>query len=183
MKMSRAMCRNRGTISKALGGSPPKSASSLSFRSVRCRSSNSIASIPATFKIKSDGSSSWCLSCSMSSQSSGSLWIIASNSSTMSYRTRRKFTSTTFAVGDHLCKIFLQPVCEYRPGYWIWNTGFAIGKSRRQLNDWYWKRNNKRRRSLDGAFNGKVGIKAIRRGFMEVLRLRWVHCPWRCSCY
>ena len=77
----------------------------------------------------------------------------------MSYRVRRKFTSSTFQVGDHLCKIFLQPVHEYRPGFWLWNTGFAIGKSQRQLNDWYWRRENKRRRSLDGAFNGRVGIK------------------------
>lgn len=95
----------------------------------------------------------------------------------MSYRVRRKFTSSTFQVGDHLCKIFLQPVHEYRPGFWLWNTGFAIGKSQRQLNDWYWRRENKRRRSLDGAFNGRVGIKAIRRGFMEVLRLRWALAP------
>jgi len=95
----------------------------------------------------------------------------------MSYRVRRKFTSSTFQVGDHLCKIFLQPVHEYRPGFWLWNTGFAIGKSQRQLNDWYWRRETKRRRSLDDAFNGRVGIKAIRRGFMEVLRLRWVIAP------
>ena len=85
----------------------------------------------------------------------------------MSYRVRRKFTSSTFQVGDHLCKIFLQPVHEYRSGFWLWNTGFAIGKSQRQLNDWYWRRENKRRRSLDDAFNGRVGIKAIRRGFMR----------------
>ena len=43
MKMSSAMCINRGTISKAFAGRPPNSASSLSFKSVRCRSSNSIA--------------------------------------------------------------------------------------------------------------------------------------------
>lgn len=95
----------------------------------------------------------------------------------MSYRTRRKFTSSTFEVGDHLCKVFLEPKVEYRPGFWLWNTGFAVGKSQRQLNDWYWKRKNKRARSLNEAFNGKVGIKAIRRGFLEVLRLRWALAP------
>ena len=95
----------------------------------------------------------------------------------MSYRVRRKFTSSTFQVEDHLCKIFLDPMREYRPGFWLWNTGFAVGKSHRQLNDWYAKRNNKRRRSLEGAFNGRAGIKAIRRGFMEVLRLRWNIAP------
>ena len=95
----------------------------------------------------------------------------------MSYRTRRKFTSSTFEVGDHLCKVFLEPKTEYRPGFWLWNTGFAVGKSQRQLNDWYWRRKNKRTRSLNETFNGKVGIKAIRRGFMEVLRLRWALAP------
>ena len=95
----------------------------------------------------------------------------------MSYRVRRKFTSSTFEVEGHLCKIFLDPLHEYRPGFWLWNTGFAVGKSHRQLNDWYRKRKNKRRRSLDGAFNGKAGIKAIRQGFMEVLRLRWNVAP------
>jgi hypothetical protein len=95
----------------------------------------------------------------------------------MTYRIRRKFISSTFTVEGHLCKIFLEPVREYAPGYYLWNTGFAIGKSRRQLNDWYWRRKNKRRRSLDNHFNGRVGIKAIRRGFEEVLRLRWVLQP------
>ena len=91
----------------------------------------------------------------------------------MTYRVRRKFTSSTFRVEGQLCKIFLEPVFEYAPGYWIWNVGFAIGKSRRQLNDWYWRRKNKRRKSLDRRIVGRSGVKAIRRGFEEVLRLRW----------
>ena len=95
----------------------------------------------------------------------------------MTYRVRRKFISSTFTVQDHLCKIFLERIREYAPGYYLWNTGFAIGKSRRQLNDWYWRRNNRRRRSIDNHFQGRVGIRAIKRGFDEVLRLRWVLAP------
>ena len=66
----------------------------------------------------------------------------------MNYRVRRKFTSSKFYVDGQLCKIFLEPMTEFRPGFYLWNTGFAIGKSNRQLNDWYWKRKNKRARSL-----------------------------------
>ena len=95
----------------------------------------------------------------------------------MSYRVCRKFTSSTFRVDGQLCKVFLEPLGEYCPGFFLWNTGFAIGKSRRQLNDWYWKRQNKRRRSIDNHMNGSCGIKAIRRGFHEVLRLRWNLSP------
>ena len=98
----------------------------------------------------------------------------------MSYRVRRKFTSSKFYVEGQLCKIFLEPMTEFRPGFYLWNTGFAIGKSNRQLNDWYWKRKNKRARSLANKFNGKSGIKAIRRGFEEVLRLRWALHPGDC---
>lgn len=91
----------------------------------------------------------------------------------MTYRIRRKFTSSTFRVGDQICGIFLEPMVEYRPGFWMWNVGFAVGKSRRQLNDWFWNRKNKRARSLTNRLVGKSGMKAIRRGFEEVLRLRW----------
>jgi hypothetical protein len=91
----------------------------------------------------------------------------------MSHRVCRKFTSSTFKVEGQLCKIFLEPLVEYQPGYYIWNVGFAIGKSSRQLNDWYKKRKNKRARSLTNRLVGRSGLKAIRRGFEEVLRLRW----------
>ena len=123
--------------------------------------------------MKSDGSSSWCLSCSIRFHSSGSLWIIVNSSSTMSLRVRRKFTSSTFDVDGQLCKIFLQPWFQQANGFWGWNVGFAIGKSRRQLNDWYWQRKNRRRRSLKGKLVGRSGLKAIRKGFEEVQRLRW----------
>ncbi len=95
----------------------------------------------------------------------------------MSYRVCRKFTSSTFTVEGQLCKIFLEPLTQYEEGFWIWNVGFAIGKSNRQLNDWYWKRKNKRRRAIENHFHGRAGIKAIKRGFEEVLRLRWLIEP------
>ena len=95
----------------------------------------------------------------------------------MTYRIRRKLVSSTFTVGNHLCKVFLEPFYEHTPGFYMWNTGFAVGKSHRQLNDWYQCRKNRRCRSLDKQFTGRVGIKAIRLGFEKVLRLRWALHP------
>ena len=95
----------------------------------------------------------------------------------MTYHVCRHTTSSTFTVNNQLCKVFLEPIREYRPGFWIWNVGFAIGKSRRQINDWYWRRQNKRRRSLKKQLIGKSGLKAIAKGFQEVLKLRWTVQP------
>lgn len=94
----------------------------------------------------------------------------------MTYRIRRKTISTTFTVQGQLSKVFLEPKEQYEPGRWLWNVGFAIGKSRRQLNDWYWRRQNKRRRSLDQQMVGTSGIKAIAAGFDKLLLMRW-HLP------
>jgi hypothetical protein len=91
----------------------------------------------------------------------------------MTYRVRRKFTSHTFKVNGQLCKVFFDPWYEYRPGFWIWNVGFAVGKSRRQLNDWYQKKQNKRCRSVNKQLTGRHGLKAISEGFKHVLLLRW----------
>lgn len=91
----------------------------------------------------------------------------------MSLRRRRKFTSSTFELDGKLCKVFLEPWYEYSKGFWVWNVGFAIGNSRRQLNDWYHQRQNKRARGIRGKFIGKSGLKAIRKGFEEVQRIRW----------
>ena len=91
----------------------------------------------------------------------------------MSYRVCRKFTGSLFRVGDHLCKVFLDPVCEYRPGFYRWNVGFAVGKSRRQLNDWYRRKKNRRARTLNQVMRGKAGLTAISKGNDEVLKLRW----------
>ena len=95
----------------------------------------------------------------------------------MTYRVRRKFTGSKFYVDGQLCKIFMEPFQEFKPGFFAWNVGFAIGKSNRQLNDWYWKRKNKRARSIRNQMVGRSGLKAIRRGFEEVLRMRWLIPP------
>jgi hypothetical protein len=98
----------------------------------------------------------------------------------MTYRVRRKFTSTTFCIDDQICKIWFRPEKEYRKGYWFWKVGFAIGKSNRQLNDWFNERKNKRSKSLHKQITGRAGMKAIRKGFQEVLRLRWIVQPGDC---
>ena len=98
----------------------------------------------------------------------------------MTYRVRRHTTSQTFKVNGQLCKVFLEPCNEYLPGFWAWNVGFAIGKSKRQINDWYWKRKNKRWRSLNNQLTGRNGIKAIKEGFNAVLRMRWNIEPGDC---
>ncbi|NBX49664.1 hypothetical protein EBT25_06910, partial [bacterium] len=94
----------------------------------------------------------------------------------MSYRICRKHISRTFTVQDHLCKVFLEPHGEFKPGHWLWNVGFAVGKSSRQLNDWNRRKKNRRARSLDCQMKGKAGIKTISAGFNTVLDLRW-HIP------
>lgn len=95
----------------------------------------------------------------------------------MTYRVSRKTISNTFEVQGQICKVFMQPLHEYEGKHWLWNVGFAIGSSRRQLNDWYWKsKRNKRCRSLNNQMVGRSGIKAIAKGFETVLRMRW-HIP------
>ena len=98
----------------------------------------------------------------------------------MTYRVRRKFTSSKFYIDDRICKIFFKPDKEYKKGYWRWKVGFAIGKSNRQLNDWWKDRVNKRARSINKKITGRTGMKAIRKGFQEVLRLRWIVAPGDC---
>lgn len=98
----------------------------------------------------------------------------------MSYRVCRKFTGSLFRVGDHLCKIFLEPMAEYRPGFYSWNVGFAVGKSRRQLNDWYWKKKNKRARSIDKKLLGKAGLSTFTTGYKELKKIRWSIEPGDC---
>ena len=91
----------------------------------------------------------------------------------MSYRVRRKFTSSKFCIDDQICKIFIDPKTEYEKGFYLWNAGFAVGKSNRQLNDWYKGKKNKRARTLQGKIVGKSGLKTIRRAYEELFKLRW----------
>jgi hypothetical protein len=95
----------------------------------------------------------------------------------MTQRVRRKFTSSTFCVDGYICKVFIEPVEKYTSNFYIWSAGFAIGKSKRQINDWYKRRKNKRARSLEGKISGKRGIKIIRKGFQEILKMRWLIEP------
>lgn len=91
----------------------------------------------------------------------------------MTYRVRRKLISSKFKIKNQLCKVFLDPWFQQPDQFWAWNVGFAVGKSNRQLNDWYHGRKNKRRRSLHKHLTGCQGINTISLGFKEVLRLRW----------
>ena len=98
---------------------------------------------------------------------------------------RRKFTTYKFFVEGQICKIFFQPQKEFKKGFWIWNVGFAVGMSNRQLNDWYWKRKNKRSRSIHRQMTGRKGIKTVTIFFKEILKLRWILEPgdvFYCDC-
>jgi len=91
----------------------------------------------------------------------------------MTYRVCRKRSTTTFKVNDQYCKVFLTPLYEYEPNHWVWKFGFAVSKSKRQLNDWYQKKKNQRSRLLHTQITGKSGVIPIIRGFDCVLRMRW----------
>lgn len=95
----------------------------------------------------------------------------------MSYRRTRHSTSHTFKCKGQLCKIFLEPVFEYQPGFWMWNVGFAIGKSNRQLNDWYKRKRNKRYRSLNNKLTGTTTGAAILKAGKKVFEMRWLIPP------
>ena len=86
----------------------------------------------------------------------------------MTYRLRRQLISTKFKINKSLCKLFIEPWAEYQRGFWVWNVGFAVGKSERQLNDWYRRRNNKRRRSLEKRMTGIDGFKPISQGWKNI---------------
>ena len=95
----------------------------------------------------------------------------------MNQRVRRKFTSYKFCVNGQICKFFLEPKKEYLPGFYFWNVGFAIGKSNRQLNDWYKEKKNKRANKLRKKLTGKSGIKPLSIAFRKMMELRWIMEP------
>ena len=95
----------------------------------------------------------------------------------MSYRVRRKFTSYKFCVNGQICKFFLEPIKEYLPGFYFWNVGFAIGKSNRQLNDWYRERKNKRATKIRRRLTGKSGIKPLSIAYRKMMEMRWILEP------
>lgn len=98
----------------------------------------------------------------------------------MTYRVCRKRSTTTFKVNDQYCKLFLSPLHEYEPNHWVWKFGFAVSKSKRQLNDWYNQRSNQRSKLLHTQITGKAGMKTISQGFHEVLLMRWNLEPGDC---
>ena len=56
---------------------------------------------------------------------------------------RRKFTTYKFFVEGQVGKVFFRPQKEWKDGFWLWHIGFAVGKSTRQVNDWYYMKQNK----------------------------------------
>ena len=86
---------------------------------------------------------------------------------------KKKYFSSKVFIDNFVIKVFMRRYIEFQPGFYGWGIGFAIGKSNRQLNDWYREKKNKRALSLKGKLVGKSGLKFIRYGFKEVLKLRW----------
>ena len=92
-------------------------------------------------------------------------------------RVRRKFTSSTFCVNGQICKIFLTPVKEYLPGFYFWSFCFGIGKSNRQLNDWYQEKKNKRANKILNKMTGKSGVRPSNIAFKKMMKARWMLEP------
>lgn len=62
----------------------------------------------------------------------------------------------------------------------MWKFGFAVSKSKRQLNDWYKEKKNRRSNLLHKQLTGKSGMKTIVQGFHHVLLMRWHLEPGDC---
>ena len=43
----------------------------------------------------------------------------------------------------------------------MWHIGFAVGKSTRQVNDWYYLKQNKRAKAVRRKITGKAGMKTV----------------------
>jgi len=98
----------------------------------------------------------------------------------MTYRVCRKRSTTIFKINNQYCKLFLTPLYEYETGYWVWKFGFAVSKSKRQLNDWYRQKKNRRSKALHNQISGQAGMKPIIHGFRNVLLMRWNLEPGDC---
>ena len=93
------------------------------------------------------------------------------------YHRRRKFTTYKFFVEGQIGKVFLRPQKEWKNGFWLWHIGFAVAKSPRQLNDWYYTRKNKRARSVKNRITGKGGIKTVIGAIKAIMIVRWNLLP------
>lgn len=60
---------------------------------------------------------------------------------------------------------------EPKENYTIWNVGVVIAKTRRQCNDWYMKRDNKRKRKIRYKSTGKVGLEGLNIAFSSIKSL------------
>ena len=93
------------------------------------------------------------------------------------YYRRRKFTTYKFFVEGQEGKVFLRPQKEWKDGFWVWHIGFAVGKSNRQVNDWYYRRKNKRARAVRKRITGKAGIKTVTGAIRAIMTIRWNILP------
>ena len=93
------------------------------------------------------------------------------------YYRRRKFTTYKFFVEGQVGKVFLRPQKEWKDGFWVWHIGFAVGKSNRQVNDWYYKKKNKRAKAVRKRITGKAGIKTVTGAIRAIMTIRWNLLP------
>ena len=89
------------------------------------------------------------------------------------YYRRRKFTTYKFFVEGQVGKVFLRPPKKWKDGFWLWHIGFAVGKSTRQVNDWYYMKQNKRAKSVRHRITGKAGIKTVIEAIKGIMTVRW----------
>jgi hypothetical protein len=98
----------------------------------------------------------------------------------MTHRVCRKRSTTTFKINDQYCKLFLTPEFCFTGNHWVWRVAYAISKSKRQLNDWYQNKKNKRASNMRSHLTGKGGFKSINQGFKHLLVARWQLEPGDC---
>jgi len=67
----------------------------------------------------------------------------------------------------------MEPYEHIKRGHWAWNFGFAVGKSNRQLNDWYTNRNRKSANKLKNNFIGKEGAALLLKSLNLCFNMRW----------
>jgi len=91
----------------------------------------------------------------------------------MSYRICRQINTRTFQCKSGICKVFMEPCELIKQGHWSWNFGFAVGSSKRQLNDWYNNRNKKSVGKLKNKFTGKEGTTLLLKSFNLCFNMRW----------
>ena len=89
------------------------------------------------------------------------------------YYRRRKFTTYKFFVEGQVGKVFLRPQKKWKDGFWLWHIGFAVGKSTRQVNDWYYLKQNKRAKAVRNRITGKAGIKTVIEAIKGIMTVRW----------